>query len=121
MKYLMIALALPLALAATPAAAHDCEGKECKTHHASPTQDEAVLKARQARARDIEAKKHAIADAPDSGMADQLHSYVLEHREPCEHGDDCLDAHGVCTECPKVAQQAECADCDEHGDGKKTA
>ncbi|WP_239806020.1 hypothetical protein [Croceicoccus hydrothermalis] len=121
MKYLMTALALPLALAATPAAAQSCQGKECETHDAAPTQDEAVLKARQALARDIEAKKHAMAPAPHSGMAHQMRNYAAEHREPCDHGDDCLDAHGVCTQCPKVAQKAECVDCEERADGKTAA
>lgn len=118
MKYLLTVLALPLALAAVPAAAQDCVKGDCP-HAAPPTQAEAILKARQALAREIEAKKQAAAN---DNVAGELHGYAVDQRDPCEHGDDCLDAHGVCTECPKVAKQADCTDCaDEHANHVKPA
>lgn len=125
-KYLLAAITLPIALAATPAMAqqHKCpEGTKCAQMH-KPGLAENSAELRQTlnlkeKARKLrEMQTAALADRATTDEAaiikKKLAAYAKEQRNPCEHGDAHLDEHGQCTDCPEHEKTAaNCVDCDE--------
>lgn len=125
-KYLLAAISLPIALAATPAMAqqHKCpEGAKCAEMHKPglPTSSAELrqtinLKEKTRKLREMQAAAlNDRATAEEAAIIKQkLAAYAKEQRKPCEHGDAHLDEHGQCSDCPEHEKTAaNCVDCDE--------